>query len=43
MENILKNLSEIGVSDDVITAIRENNDLESALLMLMNDDRHEYV
>lgn len=43
MENILKTLSEIGVSDDVITAIRENNDLENALLLLMNDDRHEYV
>lgn len=43
MEHILKTLEEIGVAPETIEAIRAANDKESALILLMDDDRYEYV
>lgn len=43
METLLKTLEQIGVEPATIDAIRDAEDMESALILLMNDDRHEYV
>jgi len=41
---IYKRLEEIGIDDEAIEAIRENNDEENALLLIaLWDDRHEFV
>ena len=43
MEKLLKRLIEIGVPLETIDAIRAANDREYALILLMDDDRYEYV
>lgn len=43
METLLKTLEQIGVEPATIDAIRDAEDMENALILLMNDDRHEYV
>lgn len=43
METLLKTLEQIGDEPATIAVIRETDDMERALLLLMNDDRHEYV
>lgn len=43
MEQILKTLQEIGVQKEVIDAIRAAGDLENALILMLEDDRHEFV
>ena len=43
METLLKTLEQIGVEPATIDAIRDADDMENALILLMNDDRHEYV
>ena len=43
MEQILKTLEDFGVSAEAIEAIRATENKEIALIMLMDDDRHEYV
>lgn len=43
MEKLLETLEQIGVEPATIDAIRDAEDVENALILLMNDDRHEYV
>ena len=43
METILKSLEQIGVDPATIDAIRASGDVERALILLMDDDRHEYL
>lgn len=43
METLLKRLDQIGVEPAIINAIRASGDMERALILLMDDDRHEYV
>lgn len=43
METLLKTLEQIGVDPATIDAIREAGDVERALILLMDDDRHEYL
>lgn len=43
METLLKTLEQIGVEPETIDAIRDSGDVERALILLMDDDRHEYV
>lgn len=43
METLLKNLEQIGVDPATIDAIRATGDVERALILLMDDDRHEYL
>ena len=43
MEKLLETLEQIGVEPATIDAIRDAEDVESALILLMNDYRHEYV
>lgn len=46
METLLKTLAEIGIDHATIDAIRSADEAqarENALLLLMDDDRHEYV
>ena len=43
MEQLLKRLESLGVPDEILDLIRTMNDRQTALLLLMEDDRHEYV
>lgn len=43
METLLKSLEKIGVDPATIDAIRATGDVERALILLMDDDRHEYL
>lgn len=43
MEQILQTLKSYGVSEQTIDALRDSNDKENALILLMEDDRREYV
>lgn len=43
METLLKRLEQIGVKPAIVDAIRASGDMERALILLMDDDRHEYV
>lgn len=43
MEQLLKRLESLGVADEILDMIRTMNDRQTALLLLMDDDRHEYV
>ena len=43
METLLKTLEQIGVEPATIYAIRATGDVERALILLMDDDRHEYL
>lgn len=43
METLLKTLEQMGVTRETIDAIRAADDRETALILLMEDDRHEYV
>ena len=43
METLLKTLEQIGVEPATIDAIRASGDVERALILLMDDDRHEYL
>lgn len=43
MEQILQALQEIGVPREVLEAISAADDRERALILMMEDDRREYV
>ena len=43
MEQLLKRLESLGVADEILDMIRTTDDRQTALLLLMDDDRHEYV
>lgn len=43
MEQILQKLQEIGVPHEVLEAIRAADDRECALILMMEDDRREFV
>ena len=48
MDELIKTLTEIGISDETIATIREAGDTNEArayarMLIAMWDDRHEYV
>lgn len=43
MERLLQTLENIGICPETIKAIRVADDIENALILIMDDDRHEYV
>ena len=43
METLLNRLAEIGIAAETIEAIRAADDRENALILLMDDDRYEYL
>lgn len=43
MEQLLQTLENIGICPETIAAIRAAGDKENALILIMDDDRHEFM